>query len=238
MTDSKKPLAKARAPADAQVADFLAKLARTPAVKPPGSEGRLIFALDATMSRQPTWDQASRVQVEMFDAAAEVGSLRIQLVSFRGFGEFDVRPWTKDAKAMSSAMEAYGCRGGHTQIERVLRHAVEETRKARVQALVFIGDAIEEGPDAVCAAAGELGLLGVPAFVFHEGRDGAAESAFREIARLTKGAYCRFDSGSAQQLRDLLKAVAIFAAGGRKALEAHSRTAGGAALLIAKQIKG
>jgi hypothetical protein len=62
----------------------------------------------------------------------------------------------------------------------------------------------------------------VPVFLFQEGGDARAERAFREIARLTKGAYCRFDAGSARQLRELLSAVAVYAAGGRKALEAAS----------------
>ena len=37
---------------------FLAKVAATPVKKVGVKPGRLIFALDATASRQPTWDQA------------------------------------------------------------------------------------------------------------------------------------------------------------------------------------
>ena len=86
----------------------------------------------------------------------------------------------------------------------------------------------------LCARAGELALLGVPVFLFQEGRDATAGRAFREIARLTKGAFCRFDRGSARQLRDLLTAVAVYAAGGRKALLALSgkREGAGARLLL------
>lgn len=219
------------------VAAFLAKMKAAP--KPQdGSSGRLIFALDATMSRQPAWDQACRIQSDMFAEAAKAGGLRIQLVSFRGFGEFDVRPWTADAASLAKIMDGYGVRGGHTQIERVLKHAAEETKAHKVNALVYVGDAIEESVDAISAAAGVLGLAGVPAFMFHEGRDPAAEAAFREVARITGGAYCRFDSGSAAHLRELLKAVAVFAAGGRRALANHARTAGGAALLLANQMQG
>jgi len=32
----------------------------------PGQSGQLIFALDATASRQPTWDRASSLQADMF----------------------------------------------------------------------------------------------------------------------------------------------------------------------------
>ena len=45
-----------------------------------GGRGRLIFALDATASREPTWDRACRIQGEMFEATAALGGLDIQLV--------------------------------------------------------------------------------------------------------------------------------------------------------------
>jgi hypothetical protein len=93
---------------------------------------------------------------------------------------------------------------------------------------------MEEDIDNLANLAGELGLLGVPAFMFQEGHDTAAERAFREIARLTKGAYCRFDAGSADQLRELLRAVAAYAAGGQKALEGSAR---GRGQLLLEQLK-
>jgi hypothetical protein len=91
---------------------------------------------------------------------------------------------------------------------------------------------MEENIDDLSAVAGELGLLGMPVFLFQEGNDTKAETAFREIARLTGGAYCRFDAGSAAQLRELLSAVAVYAAGGRKALEDYSGGKGGARGLL------
>jgi hypothetical protein len=135
-------------------------------------------------------------------------------------------------------MSAVSCVGGTTQIERVLVHAATEAKAKRVDALVFVGDAVEESADTLAQRAGELALLGVPAFMFHEGGDPVAENAFRAIARITRGAYCPFDSASAGMLRDLLAAVAIYAAGGRKALEAHGAARGGGALLIARQLGG
>ena len=71
--------------------------------------------------------------------------------------------------------------------------------------------------------AGSLGLLGIPVFVFQEGRDSVAERAFKEIARLSKGAWFRFDDGSAATLAKLLSSVAVFATGGLDALEARGR---------------
>jgi hypothetical protein len=233
MADASKPIAKT-GPVGG-VAAFLEQLAKVPA-RLSGAKGRLIFALDATMSRQPAWDTASELQAEMFEVAASAGGLSIQLVSFRGMGEFDVRPWTESGADLKRAMQGYGCRGGFTQIGRVLGHAEAESRNAAVQALVFIGDAFEENADTISVAAGKLGLAGTPAFVFHEGRDKRVRAVFEEIARVTRGAYGRFDAGSAATLRELLRAVAIYAAGGRRALENHAKAQGGAALAITQQL--
>jgi len=129
-------------------------------------------------------------------------------------------------------MERIDCRTGNTQIGKVIAHAKRETQNLKVQALVFVGDAMEEKLDDLCHAAGELGVLGVPAFMFQEGDDPIAEQAFREITRLTHGAYCRFDPGAAHQLAELLRAVAAYAAGGVKALAAVQHSAGAARLLL------
>lgn len=200
-----------------------------------GKRGRLIFALDATMSRQPTWDSACALQADMFREAASVGGLDIQLVYFRGLGECRASGWVAASERLAKLMSAIDCRGGHTQIGKVLSHARQESAKQRAQALVFVGDAMEEKIDDLCKAAGELGLLGVPVFMFQEGNDPVAESAYREIARLSRGAYCRFDTGAAHELGELLRAVAAYAAGGMKALaDLSARKAGSARLLLAQ----
>jgi hypothetical protein len=200
---------------------FVAQARAVGATVESGRRGRLVFALDATMSRQPTWDTACRLQAEMFREAAAVGGLEVQLIYYRGFGECRASGFVSDGDHLARLMTGIDCRGGHTQIGKVLAHARRETEKARVQALVFVGDAMEEALDHLAATAGELGLRGVPAFMFQEGNDPVAERAFREIARLTRGAYCRFDVGSAHQLAELLRAVAVYAAGGVKALTAQ-----------------
>jgi hypothetical protein len=213
--DPAAPAAPARSPVDR----FLETLAAT--AKPaamPGVRGRLIFALDATASRQPTWDRACHLQAEMFAAAAALGGLEVQLVYYRGFRECKASRWLSDAAALTRTMTGVSCLGGHTQIGRVLGHALKEAGKGRVNALVFVGDAMEEDIDTLCDAAGRLGLNGVPCFLFQEGQDPAARNGFRQIARLSGGAWCPFDSSSAEQLRDLLAAVAAFAAGGTSAL--------------------
>ena len=197
--------------------------------------GRLVFALDATMSRQPTWDTACALQADMFREAAAVGGLDIQLVYFRGRDECRASGWVEGSEKLARLMGAIDCRGGQTQIGRVLAHTRKEHGRKAVQALVFVGDAMEEGIDDLCAVAGELGLLGVRAFMFQEGNDPMAEKAYREIARLTHGAYGRFDVGAAHELAELLRAVAAYAAGGLAALQAlTARQAGGAQKLLAQ----
>jgi hypothetical protein len=222
-----------KASADADVADFIAKMKAVAPVAT-GERGRLVFAMDATMSRAPTWDMALTLQGEMFAAVKEVGGLDVQLVYFRGMSQCRASKWVSNPDALARLMRSVACEGGLTQIGRVLEHALDESRRRKVNALVYVGDSMEENVDALCARAGELALLGVPVFLFQEGIDELAGRAFREIARLTKGAFCRFDRGSALQLRDLLTAVAVYAAGGRKALLALSnkREGAGARLLL------
>jgi hypothetical protein len=185
--------------------------------------GRLILALDATMSRQPTWDMACALQAEMFDAVGKAGSLGVQLVYFRGLSECQASKFVGDTETLKRLMSGISCRGGNTQIGKVLGHALKATAEKKVDALVYIGDAMEEQLDDLAEKAGSLGLHGVPVFVFQEGRDPVAERAFKEIARLSKGAWFRFDRNSAATLAKLLSAVAVFATGGLKALEARGR---------------
>lgn len=218
------------------VAAFLSKVAQTP-VKTSGKRGRLLFAMDATASREPTWDAAMELQAQMFSETASLGGLSVQLCYYRGFREFHHSSWCDDAGTLLREMTGVMCLGGQTQISRVLSHALEENRREPVQALVFIGDALEEDADALCEKAGKLGLVNVPVFIFQEGTDPTVRSIFSRIAKLSGGAFAPFDKRSAAQLKSLLSAVAVFAAGGRRALEDFSQRAGGEVLRLTRQLK-
>ena len=215
---------------------FVQQVSRLPA-RTSGTRGRLLFAMDATASREPTWDVASTQQGEMFVAASEVGGIEVRLAFYRGFDEFKVSRWTSDGRELARLMGAVRCLAGRTQIARVLRYAAEQRRESRLDAVVFVGDCCEEDVDEVGHEAGQLGLLGLPVFVFHEGGDRTASRLFPQIAKLTRGAYCRFDRTSPDQLRKLLGAVAAYAAGGRDALLKYGREQGGAAALLTHQLK-
>jgi hypothetical protein len=217
---------------------FLSTVRAMPAAAQTGRRGRLIFALDATASRGPTWDRACHIQAEMFHQTAALGGLDVQLLFYRGFGECKASKWHSDPEALGRVMTGVNCLGGQTQIRKVLRHAIRETKRDKVGALVFVGDAFEEDIDDVCHAAGELGVLGVPVFVFHEGGDPLAARGLEQVARLTRGAYCPFDSASADRLRELLAAVAVYAAGGRQALLDYGAGRGEAVRLLTRQVGG
>ncbi len=233
MSDDKKlPSRSSRQEVDA----FLRKAAAMTGSGAGSGSGRLIFAMDATASREPSWDRACHIQAEMFRETQSLGGLEVQLVYYRGFGEFQASEWVADSQALLKRMTSVFCLAGHTQITKVLRHAIAEAKGKKVGALVFVGDCLEEDIDDLGNLAGQLGLLGVPCFMFHEGLDPVARNAFQQIARLSGGAFCPFDASSAQQLRDLLAAVAVYAAGGRKALGHYSERKGGIVRQLTHQV--
>lgn len=232
MSDPPKP----PVPSSASVDTFLAHARRAPLPTLSG-RGRMIFALDATMSRQPTWDLAQSLQAKMFEAAGRHGGLDVQLLYYRGLAECRASPFVSQARTLIDLMSRIDCRSGSTQIEKVLAHVRDETRSARVGALVFVGDAMEERADRLFALAGELGLLGVKAFMFQDGENAVPAHVFREIARLTGGAYAIFDASAPSRLAALLAAAAAYAAGGRGALERQALEGGSAARLLLAQMR-
>lgn len=153
------------------------------------SKPRLIFAVDATASRQPTWDMAAKLTAEMFKAAAANGGLDLQLVDYRGDRECIASRWMSDARALTTAMSAVICAAGPTQILRLLRHIHTEDRRRKIAAVVLVSDACEETPTELYAAARRLN--GVPVFLFQEGADERVATVYGMIASITGGASCR-----------------------------------------------
>ena len=237
MSERKNSLPAEDKDAKSDIDRFLTRVAATPSPVKGKGRGRLMFAMDATASREPSWDRACQIQGEMFGATAALGGLSVQLVYYRGFNEFRATKWLNNSRALVRHMSAVYCLGGHTQIRKVLKHAIRESKREKLGALVFVGDCMEENVDDLCAMAGELGLMKVPAFLFHEGNEPQASLAFRQIARLSGGAYLQFDTQSAAQLNSLLSAVAVYAAGGRRELIKFGKRQGGGALQISHQVK-
>ena len=201
------------------------------------ARGKLIFAMDATASRQSTWDSACALQSTMFDVAGAHGGLDVKLVYFRGKSECRASGWTADTLQLRAWMQSVSCDVGTTQIERVLTHALKMRSSGKVNALVFVGDAMEEDESQLFRLARSLGELGVPIFLFQEGVDTAARQAFMQVAKLSKGAYLSFSHASVHRLRELLGAVAVYASGGNAALLAHAKKSGNAdALRLTNQV--
>ncbi|MBA6412890.1 VWA domain-containing protein [Parahaliea sp. F7430] len=195
---------------------------------------RLLFAIDATASRQPTWDTACHIQQQMFQAVNREVTLSVQLCYYRGLHEFYASPWLYDSNALAQQMARVYCEGGHTQIARLLRHILSEHQRNSLRAAVFIGDAIEEQSETLCQLAGQCGLRKVPLFLFQEGHNPQVQQIFQRMAKLSGGAWARFDAASADVLAELLKAVAGFVTGGRRALK--NNPSEGAKLLL-QQLK-
>lgn len=217
-------------PVNKDVAKFLQKVANLPPQKNPLSSSentafvnRLIFALDATASRQPTWDRACHIQADMFQATQGLSQLQLQLCYYRGYNDFFSSDWVNQQQ-LSGHMQSVQCLGGYTQIERLLKHCLTQIKQKKgIKGVVFIGDCIEENIETLCNLAGQLSLHGVPLFIFHEGDDKEAALAFQHMATMTAGAYCPFNQQSPEQLKLLLEAITVYAAGGAKALQAFSR---------------
>ena len=202
---------------DAEVRSFLARVREGRMQQ--ASPGRLLFAMDATASREATWDRASRIQAEMFEEAARTGGLQVQLAWYWGIYGFDHSDWVTDGARLRATMEAVRCAAGATQIRRVIDLALELARKGELTAAVFIGDCMEESPETLLRRAGELRLHNVPLFIFQEGREPLAAATFQQMAKLTRGAYLPFVGSSSDDLAALLRGVAAYTAGGQAALD-------------------
>jgi hypothetical protein len=184
------------------------------------SRGRLIFGLDATASRAPTWAIARELQAKMFREAAPIGQLECQLVFYRA-EECCKSKWVSSGDELAQVMNRIECEGGKTQIARVLRHARAEAAIG-IQGLIFIGDAMEgDSIEELAALAGELGRLKAPIYIFQEGNDTAVEKAFRILALKSGGKFFKFNSNApraVERLSGQLNAIARLAVGDREAL--------------------
>lgn len=179
--------------------------------------GRIHFTLDATGSRQATWDFSSDISRSMFDAAT---GLSVRLVYFAGQWECKRTPYLIDPATLKELMGRVHCSPGMTQIRRVMRFALKD----RPDAVVYVGDQIEDEHKMLRALASQMGEEGVPMFVFHEKHDRRCHQAtatFKAMASNSGGAYITFDASAPERLSGLLGSIAVFATGGRKALEAR-----------------
>lgn len=197
---------------------------------------RLLFAMDATASREPTWAVACTLHDAMFEAIVGEKHLAVQLCYYRGMADFYRSRWLSHAQALRDTMAQVRCHAGGTQISRVLRHALSAASDNNpLRAVIFIGDAVEEAIPQLESLAGQCRLKRLPLFIFQEGQDLRAQQCFKRLAALSGGAYARFDHTSPDRLRNLLSAVVRYVSGGRQAL---AQASGEGDKLLLKQLPG
>ena len=163
---------------------------------------RVIYAIDATASREHAWSIARDLQAGMFIEAGSAGILNLQLVYFQGT-ICRASKWASRGEELARWMGTIQCEAGLTQIERILRHALREHEKAAVQGITFIGDAMEEDLGVLGALADQLGAASVPLHMCQEGNDAVVRSAFRLLALKTGGTYSAFNPAVPQTIKRL-----------------------------------
>ena len=177
-------------------------LLRMPSDSPALPRARVIYAIDATASREHAWSIARDLQARMFIEAGSTGILNLQLVYFQGV-ICRASKWASRGEDLARWMGAIQCEAGLTQIGRTLQHALREHEKAPVHGITFIGDAMEEDLGALGALADELGAAGVPLHMCQEGNDAVVRNAFRLLALKTGGTYSAFNPAVPQTIERL-----------------------------------
>ena len=199
---------------------------------------RLLFAMDATASREACWTIAKEITGAMFESVP--GELDVALAYHSGGRLQEMTPFSSEAKAFLDKVQAVRCSAGRTALNEILDKAAQASR---IKALIYIGDCFEEDPTEAVELAQQLKLKGVRCFIFHDtssqaqGYDTrAARTAFEQITRITGGAILPFDETSPDLVKELLSAIALYAAQGIKALEQKTKLLPAARLLL-KQMR-
>lgn len=203
------------------------------------SRPRLLFSMDATASREASWNVAKEITDAMFKAVP--GALDVALAYHGGGHLQEITPFSSDTKAFLDKVHTVHCQAGMTALNEILDEATEISR---LKALIYIGDCFEENLDAAIELAQQLKLKGVRCFMFHETSSGSlgynvdtAHEVFGKIAQITGGALLPFDENSPQMVKQLLEAIAFYAVQGIKALEQKAKYLPAARLLLQQMNK-
>lgn len=174
---------------------------------------RIGLIVDATGSRQASWEDAQRVQGRMLESLGRTGRVLLRLIYFGG-GELTACAWSSDHAALSAHMAAVRCRKGHTQILDGLRRFLREGEEA--ESIILVGDAFEEDAGSAELLAALLRDSGAKIFAFLEGDDAHAARIFRKLAEATGGRFARL--GAELPLGALCEGVVLLTAHGREGL--------------------
>jgi len=214
-------------------AGWLEKLYPTPsraAVEPrvAGKRGKLLFAIDATASREPAWEAAKQLTDSFFDAVP--GMIDIGLAAYGGNRVHTFTPYVADARRLRRLASGISCRAGYTQLLPILRRVVET---GDVGVVLYITDAFEEDATTAARLAEMLKAKGTRVIVLFDGwSDSEARAVFEDLAARTGGAVLPFEASAIERLKGLIAAAAVLAVGGEVLLAAKSNSLPGATLLL------
>ena len=216
-----------KAAVQAPAAGQLGRASLLAAAAAPRGRPRMVFAFDATASREAAWDAARQTTDAIFRALP--GQLDVALAVHGGDRLHTFTAFLPDPAALRDKAASIRCEAGQTCLVDVL----DRTRgSADVRVCLYIGDVFEEDEGAAYAAADALRLRGCRVIVLQDGDDPRSARVFGEIARRTQGALLPFDADAIGKIRELLEAVSVLAVGGVRLLETKKRTLPGATLLL------
>ncbi len=201
---------------------------------------RLLFRIDATASRRPSWDLARTITAVMFDSLPD--QLDVALTWHASSMLQEITPFASDATRFAEAVRAMHTQAGATRLNAILQEAIGIS--PHIRALVYAGDCYEEEVEIAYAQARKLKLLGVKCFFFHDTLSDPnspyvrqAREVFEKIVAITGGMVLSFAPDTPEQMKDPLEAIATYAAGGLKLLEQRQKALP-AAKTVLKALEG
>jgi hypothetical protein len=203
--------------------------------EPPAETGtaarpRLVFAVDATASREPAWEAARQVTDALVKALP--GALDVALAVHGGSRVHTFTGFTADAAALRDRAAGVTCQAGLTRLLPILSASLKQSS---VRVIVYIGDVFEESLTHGRRLADSLGAQGTKLIVLHDTADASARrdaEVFWDLAKRTGGCVLPFDAGAPGRLRNILSAVAVYAVGGEKLLREQRHALPGAVALL------
>jgi hypothetical protein len=201
-----------------------------PAATSANTRPRLIFAVDATASREPAWTAARQVTDVLVKALP--GALDVALAVHGGSRVHTFTAFTSDARTLRDRAAGVSCVAGMTRLLPILSTSLKHPA---VRVVIYIGDLFEENLIRGRQVADAMGAQGTRLIVLHDTADPAARrdaEVFWDLAKRTGGCVLPFDGAASGRLRDILSAVAVYAVGGEKLLRARRHELPGAVALL------
>ena len=217
------------------VANAGVRVSGLPHAEPPQDAGsanrpRLVFAVDATASREPAWTAARQVTDALVKALP--GELDVALAVHGGSRVHTFTAFTANPATLRDRAAGIACEAGTTRLLPILAASL---RQQAVRVVIYVGDVFEESVVEARRLADLMGHQGTKLIVLHDTADPSARrdvEVFWDFAKRTGGCVLPFDASAPGRLRDLLSAVAVYAVGGEKLLRQRRHELPGAVALL------